>query len=75
MFKGRGGLVAGALNASQFLANATGLAGDANDRFILNTATGDLFFDINGTGAGGSRLIATFTGVIPALTASDFDIV
>lgn len=37
--------------------------------------TGDLFYDSNGTGAGGRSLIATFTGVIPALTASDFDIV
>jgi Ca2+-binding RTX toxin-like protein len=70
-----GGLVAGVLPAGQFLANNTGLAGDANDRFILNTLTGDLFFDVNGTGAGGSRLIATFTGVIPVLTSADFTIV
>jgi len=69
-----GGLVAGALPASQFVINATGLAGDANDRFIYNNTNGELFFDSNGTGAGGSSLIATLVG-IPGLASSDFTIV
>jgi Ca2+-binding RTX toxin-like protein len=70
-----GGLVAGALAPSQFVSNSTGLAGDANDRFIFNTGTGQLFFDDNGNAAGGSRLIATFTGTPPVLTATDFSLV
>jgi len=69
-----GGLVAGALPASQFVINGTGLAGDANDRFIYNNTNGELFFDSNGTGAGGSSQIATLTG-IPGLASSDFTIV
>ncbi len=69
------GLQAGALAAARFRANTTGQAADANDRFIFNIATGDLFFDNNGTGAGGSRLIATFGGSSTSIAASDFDIV
>ncbi|WP_119270923.1 choice-of-anchor Q domain-containing protein [Taklimakanibacter deserti] len=69
-----GGLAAGALDASQFVSNGTGLAGDADDRFIFNFATGQLHYDDNGNLAGGSRLIATFTGPLPALAATDFDI-
>lgn len=70
-----GGLVVGALAAGRFRANATGLAGDLNDRFILNTTNGQLFFDSNGSAAGGSQLIATFSGTSEAPVASDFDIV
>jgi hypothetical protein len=33
-----------------------------------------LYYDDNGNLAGGSRLIATFTGPLPALAATDFDI-
>jgi Ca2+-binding RTX toxin-like protein len=69
-----GGLAAGPLDASQFVSNNTGLAGDADDRFVFNFATGELFYDTNGNLAGGSRLVATFTGSIPALAATDFDI-
>jgi serralysin len=69
-----GGLAAGALDESQFVSNGTGLAADADDRFIFNFATGQLYYDDNGNLAGGSRLIATFTGPLPALAATDFDI-
>lgn len=69
-----GGLTAGPLDPSQFVSNSTGLAGDAGDRFIFNFATHELFYDANGNLAGGSRLVATFTGSIPALAATDFDI-
>jgi hypothetical protein len=73
-----GGLTAGqALDPGQLLLNGTGLAGDADDRFILNTTTGELFYDVNGSvgGATGSQLIAVFAGGIPTLTSSDFVIV
>ena len=73
-----GGLIAGQpLAPGQLVLNTTGLAGDANDRFILNTDTGELFFDINGSvgGDSGSRLIAVFKAGIPDLVVGDFDIV
>ncbi len=69
-----GGLTPGLLKPSLFASNSTGLAADRNDRFIYNTTTGELFFDSNGSAAGGARLIATFAGGTgPA--ASDFEIV
>lgn len=73
-----GGLVAGiGLAIGQLVINTTGLAGDADDRFILNSTTGELFYDVNGnvSGATGSRLIVDFNGIIPALTIADFLIV
>lgn len=72
-----GNLVAGqALGADQLLLNTTGLAENANNRFILNTETQELFFDVNGSKDGdvGSRLIAVFKGDL-ALVVTDFDIV
>ena len=69
------GLVAGTLDETLFASNATGEAIDHNDRFIFNTTTGELRFDSNGSAEGGARLIATFAGTIPVLTAADFDIV
>ena len=71
-----GGLAAGtALKPGQLALNSDGLAHDAGDRFILNSLTGDLYFDANGDAAGARVLIATFTNGIPVLTVSDFDIV
>ena len=71
-----GGLVAATpLLARQLVINATGLAGDGDDRFILNTTNGQLTFDTNGDLAGGATIIATFTGAIPPLTEADFAIV
>jgi serralysin len=66
-----GGLIVGSLAADQFLANATGLAGDADDRFIYNTSSGILFYDVDGADAGEFVQIATLSGV-PTLAASDF---
>lgn len=54
-----GGLVAGALAAFQFQIRADNLAQDADDRFIFNTTDHTLWFDVNGSGAGGSTLLAT----------------
>lgn len=54
-----GGLSAGALAVSRFQTRADNVAQDANDRFIFNTATHTLWFDVNGNGAGGLTLLAT----------------
>jgi len=56
------------------VANTTGLAESAEDRLIYNTETGKLFLDVNGNEKGGSRLIATFIGTPPELTATNFDL-
>lgn len=68
------GLVAGVLDPSRFIANASGLAETASHRLIYETDTGKLFFDSNGTGAGGRSLIATLLGT-PTLDTGDFALV
>ena len=73
-FAGGAFLVAGALNPFLFRINTTGLAGDGDDRFIYDSDDGKLYYDQNGTGLGGSRLIATFTN-LAVLDAGDFIIV
>ncbi len=51
----------GALHASEFWSNTTGLAHDATDRFIYSTHDHTLHFDSNGSTAGGTKVvIATF---------------
>ncbi|MBD0413673.1 S8 family serine peptidase [Oryzicola mucosus] len=44
------GLTDGALASPAFRANTTGLAGDASDRIIYETDTGELYFDRDGNG-------------------------
>jgi uncharacterized delta-60 repeat protein len=51
----------GALSAGQFTANASGTAQDANDRIIYETDTGKLFYDSNGSAAGGATQFATLS--------------
>ena len=63
------GLGLGALQASTFVAGSAAL--DAADRIIYNPATGQLFYDADGSGAGAAILFATVQGA-PPLTASDF---
>ena len=65
---------AGALNPSFFAANGTGLAGATTDHLIYNTSNGQLFYDSNGSGAGGSVLVATLTGN-PTLTDTDINVI
>lgn len=60
--------------AGEYLANATGVAADANDFIIHNTTTGDVWYDADGNAAGAAVLIATLTGVSD-LAAADFVIV
>jgi len=69
------GLVAGTLAAAAFRANSTGLAGDASDRILYETDTGNLYFDRDGLGgAAGIRFAVLAPGLVPglALTAADF---
>ena len=49
-------------------------AGDAEDRVIYNTSTNELFYDADGSGAGGAQLIARLQAGAP-LTATDIEVV
>ena len=73
-----GGLVAGnVLGKAEVEVNTTGLASTKDVRFILNSLTGDLHFDINGLtgGANGSRVVAHLSGNLNAFDGNDFLIV
>lgn len=63
-------LAQGALAASAFVANEGGVAMDAADRILFDTATTRLYYDADGNGAGARVLIATVSGSI--LSAEDF---
>jgi len=66
------GLSLGTLNANAF---ATGTAAqDADDRIVYDQASGQLFYDADGNGAGAQMLFATLSGN-PVLTASDFIVI
>lgn len=60
--------------AINFRSNTTGLAESAGDRLVLNTTTGQLFFDADGNGHGSAQLIATLTFATGSgpLTVDDF---
>ncbi|MBP1856739.1 M10 family metallopeptidase [Rhizobium herbae] len=64
----------GTLAAAAFRANTTGLAGDATDRIIYETDTGDLLYDSDGTGAGAGVQFARLTAGL-ALSNLDFIVV
>jgi Ca2+-binding RTX toxin-like protein len=64
----------GTLSLAQFAANVSGMAQDANDRIIYETDTGKLFYDSNGSAAGGARQFAVLDPGL-ALTNADFSIV
>jgi Ca2+-binding RTX toxin-like protein len=55
---GASGLSSGALDANHLALGAT--AGDADDRFIFDVAAGQLWYDVDGTGAQNQTLVATF---------------
>ena len=57
------------LNSSAFRAGAA--AADADDRVIFNSATGNLYYDADGTGAG-SQVLFAHIDAGTALTYSDF---
>ncbi|MFD2058806.1 calcium-binding protein [Mesorhizobium calcicola] len=64
----------GTLTADQFIKNTTGLAGDGNDHIIYETNSGWLYYDSNGSAAGGSTHFATLAANL-ALTNADFVVV
>lgn len=65
------GLVAGPLAANQFVARADNLAQDADDRFLFRTTDQTVWFDSNGSAAGGLTMLADLqAGVM--LTVADF---
>ncbi|WP_455272921.1 calcium-binding protein [Rhizobium herbae] len=64
----------GALTAAQFVSNAGGTATNANHRIIYETDTGKLFYDSNGSVAGGSVQFATLSAGL-ALTNADFFVI
>jgi Ca2+-binding RTX toxin-like protein len=66
------GLSLGVLSAAAFRAGSA--AGDADDRIVYNSATGQLFFDADGNGAGAAMLFATLNPGA-SLTASDFTVI
>ena len=66
------GLTLGALPASAFAIGAA--AGDADDRIVYDDATGALYFDSDGNGAGAAVQFALLDPGL-ALTASDFVVI
>ena len=61
-----------AIDASEFVIGAA--AADANDWLIYNSATGRLFYDADGNGAGPAVQFASLsTGL--AMTVSDFHMI
>jgi serralysin len=61
----------GTLTANQFVSNTTGLATTASQRIIYESDTGNLYYDSNGSAAGGSVLFAHLTAGL-VLTSADF---
>jgi predicted extracellular nuclease/Ca2+-binding RTX toxin-like protein len=65
-------LAAGALNSNAFVIGSAAL--DADDRIIYNNATGQIFYDADGNGAGAQVHFATLNGA-PPITAADFIVI
>ncbi len=65
-----GDLADGVLAASRFKSGTNNQAGDANDRFIFNANTDQLYFDADGTGNRDAVLVATFANGA-TITAND----
>lgn len=63
----------GTLAPGYFRSNTTGLAQDANDHIIYERDTGELYYDSNGSAAGGAVLFAKIA-VGLALTNADFSV-
>jgi Ca2+-binding RTX toxin-like protein len=66
------GLSAGALSSGAFVTGTA--AQDADDRILYDSATGALWFDADGNGAGAAVQFATLSGH-PPIAASDFAVI
>ena len=66
------GIGTGGFNANAFVAGSA--AQDANDRIVYNRPPAQLFYDADGSGAGG-RSCSRCLQSAPALTASDFMVI
>lgn len=66
-------LAAGTLAAAAFWRGTA--AHDADDRIVFNSTNGSLWYDADGNGAGAAVQIATLTGVVGTLAATDFLVV
>jgi serralysin len=64
----------GAISFANFVNDTTGVAHDSNDYLIYERDTGNLYYDVNGSAAGGSILFAKL-GLNLAVTCEDFIIV
>lgn len=64
----------GTLSSAAFVRNTTGLAQDASDRLIYESDTGELYYDSNGSAAGGSTLIAVLNPNL-LMTNLDFSVI
>jgi hypothetical protein len=71
------GVTTGTLNSANFAANAGGIAADANDFILYDTATGNIYYDADGNGGGAKILFAhlDLSGVAGTVDASDFTII
>jgi VCBS repeat-containing protein len=69
--------VASPLASGNFMANIGGVAGDANDYVLYDTATGNLYYDADGSGAATKVLFATLTltGISGTVDSTDFIVV
>ena len=67
-------LTNGALNAANFVANASGTAADGNDFVVYNSVTGVLSYDADGNGSGAAVAFANLASH-PLLTAADFTVI
>jgi large repetitive protein len=63
------------VDAGEFVSNSGGIAGDANDFLLFDTATGNLYYDADGNGAGVRILIANITVAAGTIDPPDFLII
>jgi Ca2+-binding RTX toxin-like protein len=68
-----GGATTG-LDADEFRANVGGIALDANDHILFDSATGNLYYDADGNGVGDQVQFATLASLIGVLDYSDFTV-